>query len=68
MLGELVELALARLRVHDLDRDLPTERRLISEIHLAHAALTEFGDNVVGAEAHAGGQRHGGRAGFYANR
>ena len=41
----------------DLDRDLAPEPRVARAVHLAHAAGAERRDDLVGAEARAGGVR-----------
>ena len=43
-----------------LDRDVAPEPRVAGAIHLAHAARAERRDDLVGAEAGAGGQGHRG--------
>ena len=42
----------------DLQRDVTIELRVTRTIDLAHAACAECRDDLVGAEARAGGQRH----------
>ena len=52
--------AVAQLRVggerrgEDLDGDGAIEPRIAGAIHLAHAARAEQGDDLIGAEVHAG--------------
>ena len=54
--------ALAELRIggerlgQNLDRDGPVEARVARAIDLAHAARAEGGQDLVGAEAGAGGE------------
>ena len=43
-----------------LDRDVASQARVGGAIDLAHAAHAEWGDDLVRAEASAGGQRHSG--------
>src|SRR5262249_27100782 len=42
-----------------LDRDRPLEARVAGAVDLAHPAGTSLGQDLVGAEASAGGERHG---------
>ena len=44
----------------NLDRDLASQLRVARAIHLAHAAGTEYRDDLIRAEARAEGQGHGG--------
>ena len=41
----------------DLDRDVAPELLVARAIHLAHPTLTEFGDDLVGAEVVSSGKR-----------
>ena len=48
---------LVRERVRqDLERDIGSELRIAGAIHLPHSPFADRGDDVVDAEAHAGGQ------------
>jgi hypothetical protein len=66
--------SLARFRRHaraaddDLDRDRSIQTRIARAIHLAHAALADRLDNLVGAESNAGGEDHSRSASAAASR
>jgi len=47
------------LRQQDLDRNSAIQTRVAGAIHFAHAARTNSGNNLVGAEAGAGNEGHG---------
>src|SRR5690242_16552305 len=42
----------------DLDGNVPAQSRVAGPIHLTHAALTKWGDDLVGAEFGAGNKGH----------
>src|SRR5690606_27651886 len=44
----------------DFDRDVAFELGIVGAIDLAHPAFAELGGDLVGTEADAGGERHGG--------
>jgi len=50
---------LSERRGQRLDGDVAAEPRVARAIHFAHAARAERRDNLVGAEAAAGGDPHG---------
>ena len=51
---QTIRIAREELRQH-LDGDVAAEPRIFRAEHLAHAARTERGDDLVGTEAGAGG-------------
>ena len=58
-LEPVAELRIARERVgEDLDRDRAIEPRVARLVHLAHAAGTQGGEDLIGAEVGAGSEGH----------
>src|ERR1700682_5132436 len=52
---EAVRVVRERVR-QDLERDIASEFRIAGAIHLPHSPFADRGEDVVDAEAHAGGQ------------
>ncbi len=46
------------LRRQHLDRDVAPETRVPRTVHLAHAPRTDWGDDLVGAQARTGRECH----------